>query len=202
MNTIHHAQVDLNRGTILRIVLIISLIMVFLLVIMGWPLSIQAKTEATIIVTTPLDELNDNGKCSLREAIEAANTNTAVDDCQAGSSGPDTIIFATKLNNMPIVLSGAADDDKNKTGDLDIHDGGNLTILGNDAKVTIIDGGGIDRVFHVCPGGGCKIVVTFRELTIQNGTVTGDGGGIYSEAGVTIIDDSSIISNCPYILYS
>lgn len=42
---------------------------------------------ATINVTTLIDENNDDGDCSLREAIVAANTNIAVDNCTAGQSG-------------------------------------------------------------------------------------------------------------------
>ena len=45
---------------------------------------------ASITVTTTADELNADGDCSLREAIHAANTDTAVDACPAGS-GADTI---------------------------------------------------------------------------------------------------------------
>jgi CSLREA domain-containing protein len=36
---------------------------------------------------------NNDGKCSLREAIEAANTNTKVDSCPAGTPGRDTIVI-------------------------------------------------------------------------------------------------------------
>src|SRR3954454_13795000 len=39
-----------------------------------------------------IDELsNDNGKCSLREAIEASNTNAKVDGCPAGT-GPGDVV--------------------------------------------------------------------------------------------------------------
>src|SRR5918994_5103801 len=49
---------------------------------------------ANITVTTPDDELNTDGDCSLREAVEAADTNAAVDGCAAGSDTQrDTINF-------------------------------------------------------------------------------------------------------------
>ncbi|MFJ5921103.1 right-handed parallel beta-helix repeat-containing protein [Kitasatospora sp. NPDC092948] len=38
------------------------------------------------------DPSNHNGLCSLREAIEAANTQTAVDGCPAGGPGTNTIV--------------------------------------------------------------------------------------------------------------
>ena len=50
---------------------------------------------ASITVTTIDDELNSDGDCSLREAITAANTNAAVDNCPAGDDGAtDTITLA------------------------------------------------------------------------------------------------------------
>ena len=45
---------------------------------------------ASIVVNDTNDELNTDGSCSLREAIEAANTDTAVDGCAAGN-GADVI---------------------------------------------------------------------------------------------------------------
>jgi len=44
---------------------------------------------STSVIT---DVSNHNNLCSLREAIEAANTNTAVDGCPAGTAGRDTIV--------------------------------------------------------------------------------------------------------------
>ncbi|MCB1587055.1 MAG: hypothetical protein KDI52_12280, partial [Xanthomonadales bacterium] len=35
--------------------------------------------------------INSNGLCSITEAIEAANSDTAVGDCPAGDAGSDTI---------------------------------------------------------------------------------------------------------------
>jgi len=46
----------------------------------------QAASEGAVIqVNTTADEIKNNGKCSLREAIQAANTDTAVDGCPAGN---------------------------------------------------------------------------------------------------------------------
>ncbi len=52
-----------------------------------------AGAAATITVNTTADDDTVNGNCTLREAIQAANTDTAVDACTAGS-GTDTIAFA------------------------------------------------------------------------------------------------------------
>src|SRR3989338_6962424 len=52
----------------------------------------QTALAANITITTINDELNADGDCSLREAIESANTDTAIDACLAGA-GTDTIIL-------------------------------------------------------------------------------------------------------------
>ncbi len=52
-----------------------------------------AAVFATITVNTTADTVAMDGVCSLREAIQAANTNTAVNECQPGTPGLDTIQF-------------------------------------------------------------------------------------------------------------
>jgi CSLREA domain-containing protein len=148
---------------------------------------------ATIQVDTTDDELNSDFDCSLREAIQAANTNSAVDNCTAGQAYPnlDIITFSAATNGIPIVLVGAAGEDANATGDLDILDGGDLTIQGNDATNTIIDGNDTDRVFHVCPGGGCANTVTLTGVTIRNGSAD-FGGGIQNLGATLNVQDSTI----------
>ena len=47
---------------------------------------------AVITVTTTADELNTDGDCSLREAVQAANGDIAMDGCPAGN-GADTIVL-------------------------------------------------------------------------------------------------------------
>lgn len=55
--------------------------------------SFEARA-ASIVVNSTVDVAPTNdGNCTLREAIAAANTNAAVDTCTAGS-GPDTITFS------------------------------------------------------------------------------------------------------------
>jgi CSLREA domain-containing protein len=159
--------------------------------------SLQPVKAATITVNTTTDGFNDDENCSLREAIQAANTNAAVDACPAGSSsGTDTITFAAATDGIPIVLAGLAAENANVSGDLDVLDGGDLVIQGNGTDNTIIDGDGIDRVFHICPGGSCDSRVTLSGVTIRNGTVTlSGGGGLRNEGGATILDASAILTS-------
>jgi CSLREA domain-containing protein/uncharacterized repeat protein (TIGR01451 family) len=50
-------------------------------------------TAATITVTSLNDGIGADGLCSIREAIMAANTNVAVNECTAGTLGHDDIVF-------------------------------------------------------------------------------------------------------------
>ena len=124
---------------------------------------------------------NNSGAGSLRQAITDAYNNP----------GADIITFDVAISGIPIVLSGAAGEDLNVSGDLDILDGGDLRIEGNGAANTIIDGGGIDRVFHVCPGGSCANTVTLSDVAIRNGSVAGSGGGIFN-LGTLNVQNSTI----------
>src|SRR5690349_19560398 len=100
----------------------------------------RAANAATITVTTTTDELNTDGDCSLREAIQAANTNAAVDACPAGQSGQvDTIIVPAGTYTLTL----AGNDDNNAVGDLDIK--GNVTITGAGAATTIIQACDVDQ---------------------------------------------------------
>src|SRR5437870_3850242 len=87
---------------------------------------------ATITVNTTEDELTVDGNCSLREAIQAANTDSAVDACPAGS-GADTITLP--VGTYTLTIPGA-NEDANQTGDLD--NARDLTINGAGAAATII----------------------------------------------------------------
>lgn len=52
-------------------------------------LSSSGAHATTIVPNTFSDELNADGDCSLREAIQAANTSAAVDGCPAGSGADE-----------------------------------------------------------------------------------------------------------------
>ena len=97
--------------------------------------------ESLITVNTTDDELNSDGDCSLREAIRASNTDSAVDACTAGA-GADTINLPAGIYTLTVLGAG---ENAAATGDLDIT--GDLTISGAGAGTTIVDGNATDRVF-------------------------------------------------------
>lgn len=147
-------------------------------------------TEA-IFVNTTEDVVNDDGFCSLREAITAANTNSSSGgvpgECAAGS-GDDTIIVPAGL----YTLTREGYEESNIGGDLDIRS--NITLLGSGATSTIIDATQRDRVLHILPG---SFMVTIVGIAVTNGLTAfaEPGGGILINAGLVTIHQSHIHHN-------
>ena len=124
--------------------------------------------------------------CTVRKAIISANTDSsaAYPQCLSGS-GLDTIIFD---GPMTITLAIPGDsEDACLTGDLDITQ--SLIIEGNGAT---LDGGALDRVFHII---GAGTVVTIRNLMIRNGHGVQGGGGILVDGGTLNLENVTI-SGC------
>ena len=112
------------------------------------------------------------GECTLRAAIQETNA----------LPGGDQIFVPGAVYTITIPGAG---EDCGASGDLDITD--NLTITGAGAQGTVVDAGGLDRVFQVLPPqsqcGGTGVSspnVTISGLTIRNGNVADNGGGIYN----------------------
>lgn len=124
-----------------------------------------AVAATTIQVTTTNDELNSDGDCSLREAVEATNTDLAVDACPAGS-GRDTI-------NVPDGVYLLVSEQLTISG--------NVIINGTSAKGTIIDGNHSHIVLGITPDQGYE--ADLRRLTVRNGNASSqgqNGGGIWA----------------------
>ena len=155
-------------------------------VLAGMALLAAPVQAATITVSTTADEspIVANGNCTLREAVNASNTNAVVDSCTAGTVGPDTIT----LSAGSFALSGAANDDLNVSGDLDLKTSsgaGPLTIDGAGMTSTTIAAGATqDRVIHNVPStGGAAPLLSLEDLTVSGGggAALNSGGGIYSQ---------------------
>ncbi|MEZ4663684.1 MAG: CSLREA domain-containing protein [Caldilineaceae bacterium] len=151
----------------------------------------EPQTGITISVNTAEDELNSDGDCSLREAIESANRDSSVDACPPGS-GVDTIIVPTGVYSL--TLTGVNEDD-NQTGDLDIRS--DVIFSGVSLTETVLSGNEIDRVLHIHAGA----QVTITGFTITDGhlpdahtaiTATNRAGGAIINWGVLTMRDSSV----------
>ena len=190
--------------------LIRSLLSVACLLSVASPLSLHAQdgntvylpvilTSNVVRVTTTVDELNTDGDCSLREAIQAVNLGVGVDACRAGDA---LTIIELPPGVYTLTLTGANEDD-NTTGDLDILT--SVTINGSGATSTVIDGNRSDRVMQVH----ADAAVVINNLTIRNGKApngadteaggsdaqAGQNGGGIANAGVLSINASVITGN-------
>jgi uncharacterized repeat protein (TIGR01451 family) len=144
---------------------------------------------ATIVVTGTADTIANDGVVSLREAIVSTNGNADVNAdvtaqrsgaYLAGAAGADTI--SVPAGTYALSIPGTAENAA-ATGDLDITD--SLTLTGAGAATTVIDAGGIDRVFDII---GVN-PVTISAVTIRNGNAgtdfEGGGGVLLTSRGVT-----------------
>jgi CSLREA domain-containing protein len=166
------------------------------------PLALAAPASATeIAVTTHADLVGADGRCSLREAVTAANTDAAFGDCPAGEPAAGDLV---RLDAGLYLLSRAGTgEDANGSGDLDIAAGGPLTIAGQGASTTTISTAGIDRVLDVAAGATARA----ERLSVAFGVAPaganspdaagGDGehGGGIRNAGILDLVESAVTDN-------
>jgi CSLREA domain-containing protein len=126
------------------------------------PFGAAAAGAATIIVDTDLDADSADGVCSLREAILAANSDAAHNDCAAGS-GPDRIVFAL-TTPAEIIL----------TADLPVITE-TLLIRGPGPLQLTLSGADLHRLLHFDTADGGWLGV--ERLTLYDGRSPGGAGG-------------------------
>jgi CSLREA domain-containing protein len=131
------------------------------------PLYAVTKTADTADGTCDAD-------CSLREAITAA------------TATPGAVVAPAGL----YPLRGAAGEDANASGDLDVAE--SMGIYGAGAGQTIIGAGHGDRVLHVLSA---ARTVAVANVTLRSGTVDGDGGGLSASAEAFVDLDGVSIEN-------
>ncbi len=157
-----------------------------------WVSNLEDRLAPAVITVTDIgDTVAVDGLVTLREALQSANgdANINADVIGVGAYGVDTIQFSV-LFSSPQIISNTAEQLVSDS----------VAIVGTSAGNVTIDGATINRVFHV-EKTGSQIVVTFKNMTIQNGkatsTLTGgaDGGGIYNHDENVTIDSCVIDSN-------
>jgi CSLREA domain-containing protein len=126
----------------------------------------------TINVNSLADVAANDGVCTLREAITAANTNTAsgaaAGECAAGSvTGRDSIEITvdgtiTLTSALPAISS-------------------DVLIAGHGASALSVNGAGITGVFDIASG-----ISTIADLTITGGQSGSTGGGITNAGDLTV----------------
>jgi CSLREA domain-containing protein len=137
-----------------------------------------AQAGATITVNTLIDTDTEDAYCSLREAIIAANTNTAYHGCTAGS-GDDFITFSVTgiialSDSLPAITS-------------------DLSINGPVTSDLVVSGSGKYMIFDVTS----PATTTLQNLTVQQGYGPwySHGAGVYANGGTLNIKATTFITN-------
>jgi CSLREA domain-containing protein len=123
---------------------------------------------AVFVVNSLTDTSATDGQLTLREAIQAATTNTSVDGSPTGETGPDLIVFAQSILGGTIILT---------QGELTLDGGGDLSIVGpsnNNPTGIKISGNNASRIFNIT---NTSNSVLLRNLTLTGGNAAGDNGG-------------------------
>jgi hypothetical protein len=142
---------------------------------------------AVLNVNTNLDlMIAGDGLVSLREAIAAANNDTATDLGETGS-GVDTIRFVGVTGTIELTLGEFSIDTE-------------MTIEGPGSELLTIDAAQSSRIFDInappIPFSGEYLgEVTLQGLTLTGGKTTGDGGAIRLEGTQLHLLDCAIIDN-------
>ena len=192
-----------------------------LLALAGSPLLVPPAHAATLNVANGEIAVNDNGVCSLIEAIiNAEDGGQTHDDCAAGDAGADTIslpaggtftftasyVYDYGDNGLPTITTEMTIEGNGSTLDLGgaavgirlarVDATGNLTVAD-----TTISGG---YMFDATYGGGVFRVdggvLTIDGSTLEDNSTNSFGGAIFAlnDATVTVTNDSTVSGNFAY----
>ena len=179
------------------------------------PVIVVVESHAAFNVNTAADTddaaagngtcADSGGNCSLRAAVQEANAH----------AGADTITFAPALNGVPIQLTQVGDDNTAASGDLDINS--DITIVGNGAANTIIQGSSNaaftgnmgDKIFGINQDGTFSTLnVSISGLTVRftrnsiaanpNFTETGGALDIFLTGTGAMPGPTTTLTNCTF----
>jgi CSLREA domain-containing protein len=161
-----------SRSSVIRILLLVALLGT---AVVAMP-SPVARAGTTIIVNELTDEENQDGDCSLREAITASAIDAPFDACPSGN-GVDLILLPAgtfEFTIPPFETSGGA-----------LFLGHSVTIRGAGMYETIIDANQLSQVFRVGDYASSP-VVSIERMTLRGGYIDNlddHGGGILNNSG-------------------
>ncbi len=115
-----------------------------------------------------------DGTCNLADAIESANSNSAVGGCVSGDGGPDTLQLAGN-----VLLSSALPAITSK-----------ITLEGGGFEIRRIDTAPDFRILELQSGGDLRL----ENATVSNGRAE-DGGGIYHNGTDLTLVNSTVSGN-------
>ena len=165
-----------------QLALLVSTLSLFALVVSPFASPALATPNLTFTVNASTDVVDflpgdgvcetqlHNGMCTLRAAIMEANARI----------GADTITLPSTTYQLSIT---GVNEDQAAAGDLDITE--SLTINAAGAETPVIDAEGLgDRALDISS---TAAEVTLNRVIIQNGSTTGNGGGIENSTHLTLI---------------
>ena len=162
-------------------------------------------SSANTIVVNDASSGSVAGKCTIQDAVAAANTNAAVNGCAAGAAGADTITFASGITMITLTAPMAASASLCVYGlavaeDLTIDA---APVAGSGVPVVTIQRssaagtpnfGIIGASLYNCGASPAKRVnLTLAGVALGNGNSTGSGGGV--AADILTVRDSAITGN-------
>jgi hypothetical protein len=161
-----------------RILKAAPLVVAFLL------LNTRSAGSATCSFNPTPDPTVDGSANSLRHTVQLAN-----------ASGQDCVITLRRGTYTLTIKNTDGHENAAKQGDLDIAAFGHrVTIQGVGTGGSVVNGNGIDRVFHVLAGVGA----VFRNLTIERGIARDDGkpgtlpGTSEARGGGILVEDAGV----------
>jgi hypothetical protein len=127
---------------------VLASVFLFALAAVVVPLVQPASAAGNTITVNTVTDASVPGKCSLRSALQASDTNSAVEGCHKGSAtGQDTIVFASSTNGHAFNLASGLDVDSP------------VILKGNGRSKTVIKNFEFDAIFSARPA-------TFEHMTL------------------------------------
>jgi hypothetical protein len=140
-------------------------------------LALASAASAITVDTTAMDT-TINGNCTLYEAVQAANTNSNVDNCAGANVGSDTIQFS---GTGPVTLNA---------GQMNVASGEPLIINGPASSPGItIEAGSASRIFNAAAN------LSLNDLTLEGVTASSQDGGAIKGTGVVALTGVTIDGN-------
>jgi CSLREA domain-containing protein len=177
---------------------------------------VSAAASSGIAVTTTTDSVAGDGQCSLREALQAADTDSPDDACPAGH-GADIITVPAGYYLLTRVRPSGGESIERLAVNSDVQ------IVGSDEATTVIDGNHADHVLEIdgahqvtiehltlqhgggadgpsptCVGGGMQVdggTVTLRHVIVTQNVATCLAGGGIINYGTLALDHSQVRAN-------
>ncbi|MCA9961146.1 MAG: CSLREA domain-containing protein [Anaerolineales bacterium] len=151
----------------------------------------SVRADNMITVTTTDDVVNSNdGLCSLREAIIAANTNdfNVFGECERGSATDVDVIQLQAGETYTLSIDGD-NEDQAQTGDLDILDNAtpavDVMIIAEGMEPAIVQTTVMDRIWHIHGAG-----FALENVETTGGNSDQGGGGLNNDNGQVALENA------------